>query len=153
MKLEEAIRQKHFKSSRHKAFLNIVWAHNLISGKLEQVMKRAGLTSRQYNVLRILRGSYPEAMAMHEVKSRLLDRQSDLTRLTDRLIQKGWIERLECPTDRRRVHIRITEAGLKLLASLDYIEEEVGALLAPLSDAEVAELNRLLDKLCARQGG
>ncbi len=151
MKLEEAIRQKRFRGSRHKAFLNIIWAHNLLSGKLEQVMKRAGLTSRQYNVLRILRGSHPEPMAMHEVKNRLLDRQSDLTRLTDRLIQKGWIERLDCPTDRRRVHIRITEAGLALLASLDYIEQEVDALLASLTDAEVDELNRLLDKLCESQ--
>ncbi len=149
MRLEEAIQQERFRSARHKAFLNLIWVSNLLRGKLARVVKREGLTLKQYNVLRILRGSHPVPMSMHEVKRRLLDRQSDLTRLVDRLAGRGWVERVSCGLDRRKIHICITDSGLALLRRLDYLEREVEGLLAGLSDEEVAQLNTLLDKIGA----
>lgn len=151
MKLEEAIRQERFRSSRHRAFLNLIWASNLLGGKLAQVVKCEGLTPRQYNVLRILGGSHPAPMSMHEVKNRLLGRQSDLTRLADRLVRKGWVERVHGGADRRKIHLCITDTGMELLGRLNYVEDEVERLLACLSEVEVAQLDALLDKLCAAQ--
>ncbi len=149
MRLQEAIKQKRFKSERHKAFLNIIWAHNLLTTWLEQRLKVEGLTMRQYNVLRILRGHYPEPMSMGDVKQRLLDRHSDLTRLISRLIDKGLVVRLDCPQDRRVVYVQITQSGLQLLSRLDVLENEIERHLGVLSEEEAAQLNALLDKICA----
>lgn len=83
------------------------------------MLRVADLTFPQYNVLRILRGARPEALSCGTISQRMLTRDSDLTRLLDRLDERGLIRRARDPLDRRSVTTTITEAGLQLLRKLD----------------------------------
>src|SRR5690606_34034541 len=84
-----------------------------------QVFKQFDITHQQYNVLRILRGRKGEPACCGEVKEVMLDKNPDITRLSDRLITKGFIERSTNPQNRREVQLSITEEGLKLLEKVD----------------------------------
>ncbi|MCE3227470.1 MAG: transcriptional regulator [Bacteroidetes bacterium] len=77
----------------------------------------------------------------------MLDRMSDASRIIDKLLAKGYVERKSCPNDRRQVHIIITEKGLELLKSLDFIDENMKDVFGALPVKDVEKLNDLLDQL------
>ena len=108
--------------------------------------KNEDITPQQFNVLRILRGQFPNPCNLKLVKERMLDRMSDASRIVDKLKAKGFLERHECPNDRRNVDLLITEKGLALLKTLDYIDDEFKNTFKNLSVTEVKQLNDLLDK-------
>ena len=93
-------------------------ADHLLRGEIE-VLRVADLTFPQYNVLRILRGARPEALSCGTISQRMLTRDSDLTRLLDRLEERGLVKRVRDSRDRRMVTAQITEPGLQLLRRLD----------------------------------
>lgn len=99
-------------------FLDLLRTSEALSRRIDYVLKNADLSSNQYNVLRILRGS-PEGLACGEIGSRMITRDPDITRLLDRLEKRALISRCRESKDRRMVLTRITPAGLKLLAELD----------------------------------
>ena len=146
MKIEEAIRQKKFEHPQQKAVLNLIYTYNWISSIYEKFFKSYDLTSQQYNVLRILRGKYPDHICAGEVKDVMLDKNPDLTRLCDRLLKKNLIKRETNVHNRRQVLLCITEDGLALLAKMD---PEVGSSLKAknLDDKEALLLSNLLDKM------
>ncbi len=146
MKLEDEIQQKKFKSEQHKLAINIFYTYNWLSYQNHQNFKTKDITLQQYNVLRILRGQHPNPCNLKLVKERMLDRMSDASRIIDKLKTKGFVERRECPNDRRNVDLLITDKGLKLLKSLDYIDDELKNLFKNLSVSDAKELNDLLDK-------
>ena len=146
MKLEDEIQQKKFKSEFHKLAINISYSYNWMSYKNHLKFKNEDITPQQFNVLRILRGQFPNPCNLKLVKERMLDRMSDASRIVDKLKAKGFLERHECPNDRRNVDLLITEKGLALLKSLDYIDEEFKSTFKNLSAAEAKQLNELLDK-------
>jgi DNA-binding MarR family transcriptional regulator len=114
---------------------------------MHQQFKDTEVTHQQYNVLRILRGQYPNPCNLRLIKERILDRMSDASRIVDKLIQKGFVERKESKTDRRNVELLISPSGLKLLESLDHIDESFDTIFKNLSKDEIKQLNLLLDKL------
>lgn len=93
-------------------------ADHLLRAEVE-VLRVADLTFPQYNVLRILRGARPDALSCGTISQRMLTRDSDLTRLLDRLEERGLVKRVRDARDRRQVNAAITEAGLQLLRRLD----------------------------------
>jgi DNA-binding MarR family transcriptional regulator len=99
-------------------FLDLLRTSEVLSRRIDYVLKNADLSSNQYNVLRILRGA-PEGLACGEIGSRMITRDPDITRLLDRLEKRALISRCRESKDRRMVLTRITPAGLKLLAELD----------------------------------
>jgi DNA-binding MarR family transcriptional regulator len=99
-------------------FLDLLRTSDVLSRRIDYVLKNADLSSNQYNVLRILRGA-PEGLACGEIGSRMITRDPDITRLLDRLEKRALISRCRESKDRRMVLTRITPAGLKLLAELD----------------------------------
>jgi DNA-binding MarR family transcriptional regulator len=119
---------------------------------VEELLKPAGLTPSQYNVLRILRGAGPEGLACGEIAGRMLTRDPDMTRLLDRMDKRGLVTRSRNSRDRRVVVTRITAAGLRLLASLD---EPVVNLhkqqLQHLGRERLRQLSSLLEE--ARESG
>ena len=147
MKLEEEIQQKNFKSPHQKLAVNIFYTSNWLSSHYAGFFKGSDLTTRQFNVLRIMRGQHPHPCALKLIKERMLDRMSDASRIVDKLVAKKYVERKECPSDRRSVHLFITERGLKTLARLDYIDDSVKEIFKKLSLREVQQLNDLMDKL------
>jgi DNA-binding MarR family transcriptional regulator len=99
-------------------FLDLMRTTDMLSRGLVGILKREALSSTQYNVLRILRGS-PEGLPCGEIASRMITRDPDVTRLLDRLEKRRLISRCRETKDRRTVMARITPEGLKLLARLD----------------------------------
>lgn len=121
-------------------------ARRHISAELE----RFGLAPQQYNVLRILRGAHPQALPTMEIVERMLERAPGITRLIDRLEEKGLVARSRSPNDRRSMHCAITERGLALLAEMDRpIDEADMAVFAALDEAEIGQLHALLDRVRA----
>jgi len=130
--------------------LKIVKANERLAGDYAALFKEHGLSSPQYNVLRILRGARDDDLSCHEVGRRLITRVPDVTRLLDRLEQRGLIERWRCQDDRRVVRTRITADGLALLERLDApLQRVVAEQFAGFSDRQLAQLDRLLEALLA----
>ena len=127
--------------------LNLIYTTNWLTAKQDSLFKDSDITVQQYNVLRILRGQYPNPCSIKLIKERMLDRMSDTSRIVDKLFTKKLLVRNECPDDRRSVNVIISDKGLELLKSLDYIDDLSKQMLKSLSNEEIDSLNALLDKL------
>ena len=147
MTLEKEIVQSKFQSEGEKAIINIMYTNNFIIGEINGFFKSHHITRQQYNVLRILRGQYPNPSTINLLKERMLDKMSDASRIVERLRIKQLIVRDRCSNDRRAAEITISEAGLALLEKMDGIMANVNTLASNLSDDELVILNKLLDKL------
>lgn len=147
MSLENDIQQKTFKSPQQKLAINLLYTSSWLNSHYAKWFKGSDITQQQYNVLRILRGQYPNYSNLKLIKERMLDRMSDASRIVDKLVAKGLVERNVCPADRRHVNITISKSGLKLLEKLDRIDEQAKKLFSTLSEKQIAQLNNLLDEL------
>jgi DNA-binding MarR family transcriptional regulator len=145
MKIEEEIKQLKFKSTHQKAIINLLFTASWIQTQQQQFFKSYGITNQQFNILRILKGQYPQAISATEIKSRMLDKNSDVSRLLDRLASKKLILKQTCPKDKRAADVSITQAGLDILAELDKKQKQIDTVLS-LSEKEAEELSNLLDK-------
>ena len=146
MKIEDEIKQPNFKSPHQKAVVNLIFTAGWLYGQQQNFFKPYGITSQQFNILRILKGQHPKTISATEIKSRMLDRNSDVSRLLDRLATKGLINKQTCPKDKRASDVLITKTGLDILSELDKKQKEIDRVLA-LSEKEADELSHLLDKL------
>ncbi|WP_028664725.1 MarR family winged helix-turn-helix transcriptional regulator [Runella zeae] len=147
MSIETDIKQSKFRNPHHKAALNLLFTANWLSNSQACLLKPYDLTPQQYNVLRILRGQYPNPIRVNDIIERMLDRMSNASRLVDKLLLKGLAQRTECLHDRRAVDVVISEAGLNLLAELDNLQDHWENKLQQLSSEEATLLSDLLDKL------
>ena len=147
MGIHEEIKQKKFRSPQQEMFVNIVYTANWLDGEMRKLFKPFGITQQQYNVLRILRGSHPEPLSAMNIKSRMIDRSPDLTRLIDRLLEKGLVNRRTCPDNRRQVEIGIEEKGIKLIEEIDPALISTMSAFGVVDDDEALHLSRTLDKL------
>lgn len=145
--ISDDIRQPRFRSESQKAIINLIHTYNQVSGQMMALLSGFGLTMQQFNILRILKGQYPNPSTNNLVKDRMLDRNSDVTRLIDRMIKAGLVTRTSCEKDRRRVDILITQKGLDLLKAIEPHEVAMDNMAGGLSEAELTQLNHLLDKL------
>ena len=145
--LEQDIVQPKFQNENQKAVINIMYTNNYIIAKMNDFFKAYDITRQQYNILRILRGQYPKPATINLLKERMLDKMSDASRIVERLRVKGLINRDICINDRRAAEITISEQGLALLEKMDEIASKLNDLTKNLSNSELTELNRLLDKL------
>jgi len=144
----EAEIKGHFRNEYHKGIINLNYTVKQIAYQFYQTLKKHELTEQQYNVLRVLRGFRSEgSVSIGFVKERMLDKNSDVSRIVDKLFERGLLDRKECPIDRRQKDLKITDKGLALLDEMFYCEKEVGNLLTNLSVEEVKQLNFLLDKI------
>jgi DNA-binding MarR family transcriptional regulator len=146
MKIEEEIHQKNFRSEVQKATINLLFTSNWLTNKHKEFFKTYGLTPQQYNVLRILRGQFPGSISTSEIKARMLDKNSDASRIVDRLTLKAWVTKKECPDDRRLVDVTITKDGLDLLKRMDNKTNQLDKSLG-LTEKDANLLNELLNKI------
>lgn len=147
MRLEDEIKQKKFKSEYQKLIINILFTGNYIHAMHNKMFKPHGLSHQQYNILRILRGQHPNPATLGVIQERMLDKNSNASRLVDKLKLKKLVDRKECKTDRRQVDIIITEKGLDLLKELDKLIENQEKNFEVLNEADVIKMNQLLDNL------
>jgi|SRR5690625_3883945 len=117
--LKQRLRQETFPNVEAEALLNILVASHYIRNDTNQLCNEYGLTSSQFNVLRILRGAYPEGYARCEIIHRMVEPAPDVTRLVDRLVDQGYVERNQCPEDGRKSIANITDKGRKKIEEMD----------------------------------
>ncbi len=148
MRIEEAITQPEFPSSRHRANINILYTAGWLNQRTNQVLKPFEISIQQFNILRILRGLKGGPATIKLLTQRMLDKMSNASRLVDKLDTKGLVRRETCGQDRRRVDIVITEKGLVLLQEAsEAMEDEMARTFSSLTAAEADQLSNLLDKL------
>lgn len=146
MSIEKDIQSK-FRNEYHKAFVNIYYTNCFISSQFQKVLKQQDITQQQFNILRILRGQYPKAASVGLIKERMLDKNSDVSRIVERLRIKKLVERRTSRKDRRQMDVKVSDSGLDMLAQLDKYEKEMDSIFSHLSDKEVKSLNKILDKI------
>jgi DNA-binding MarR family transcriptional regulator len=147
MKIEEEIQQKKFRNEYQKSAINLMYTYGWLHNKQKNFFSEYSITPQQYNVLRILKGQYPGVISTSEIKSRMLDKNSDASRIVDRLSIKGLLIKNTCTSDKRLVDVSISEKGLELLNEIDVRALELDHLFSNLEIEEAIELNRILDKL------
>ena len=146
--------ERPFSSPEQEVYLGLRVAVARILEPWAQFLKAtAGLTTSQYNVLRILRGSHPTRLTCSDVGERMIARDPDITRLVDRLTTRGLVERARSRRDRRVVEVGITDTGLAVLRKLDaHVERMPRAMLGHLGARKLRQLGSLLDSVIADMG-
>ena len=115
----EIHQNKPFRSLQQEAQLSVVRTASMLTDAFEQMLKPYGITAAQFNVLRILRGAEPDGLCRNELRERLLTRMPDVTRLLDRMVEAGLVERTREGEDRRKVSTRMTPKARRLVDKLD----------------------------------
>jgi DNA-binding MarR family transcriptional regulator len=131
-----------------KTVINLMFSSRYVEEQIASELKDHELSIPQYNVLRILRGHNGRPASLGCIQERMVDKNSNTTRLVDKLINKGLTSRRTCPDNRRKVEIELTDSGLNLLSKLDPITLGINEQLTRnLTKNEQVQLNTLLDKL------
>jgi DNA-binding MarR family transcriptional regulator len=143
--MEELKQTKPFEHIEEEVFLNLQRTAQALSSAMAEIFKSVDLTPVQYNVLRILRGSRETGLLCGEISERLVTKDSDVTRLLDRMENRGLVVRERPARDRRAVVSRITEKGLEILTELDApMIAGIKTQFGNLSDRQLKQLNDLL---------
>lgn len=147
-RLQNELKKKRpFESLEQEAALNLLRSNDQVQIHFARLFRDHGLTSAQYNILRILRGE-GKPLPILEIASRTVQVVPGITGLIDRLEQAGLVERQRCETDRRVIFVAITEKAKKLVNNLDQpLVVLHKKLLEHLTKSELQELNRLLEKV------
>jgi DNA-binding MarR family transcriptional regulator len=146
MSIEKDIQQQAFRNDYQKAAVNIIFSANWLNERMKNFFDVEDITPQQYNILRILRGS-KQPMSTLQIRERMLDKMSDTSRIVERLLKKGLVEKKVCPADKRLVDVVISKKGLALLEKLDHKNSELDSMIQGLSAEEAITLNTLLDKM------
>lgn len=132
----------------YQAVYEIITTGHWITDEITKALKEFGVTEPQFNVLRILRGAKGEPLTVGDILDKMVQRSSNITRIVDKLVAKNYVNRKECPTNRRKMDITITEEGIDILKQLD---KKVHAFHQPfinkLDNEELNTLKSLIQKL------
>jgi DNA-binding MarR family transcriptional regulator len=145
--VQELKQNKPFPSKAQEAAVALLRTADVLRRFIAVIIEPKGITSQQYNVLRILRGAGERGLPTLEIAERMIETTPGITRLIDRLERKKLVARERCATDRRQVFCRITREGLTLLAVLDApVLEATNKALGVLKKTELASLIDFLDR-------
>jgi DNA-binding MarR family transcriptional regulator len=147
MTIDQIIKSNVVLDDAKKIILNIMYTQNIVAEQFSDILKPFDLTSEQYNVLRILRGQKQNQVNMCTIQERMITKNSNTTRLIDKLLTKNLVTRQVCKVNRRKIEIKITPLGLDLLLELDpkvLAHEQFFA--QNLNKAEQQQINNLLEK-------
>jgi DNA-binding MarR family transcriptional regulator len=147
MKIEEIIKSSIALDDSKRIILNILYTQSVINDCFNELLKPHELSGEQYNVLRILRGQKGKPANMSLLQERMIAKNSNTTRLIDKLLIKELVTRKVCPENRRKIEVLITEKGLDLLTKLDpEVTKTENQLSLNLSKNEQTQLIQLLEK-------
>ena len=147
MGIEEEIKQSKFESEYNKLIVNILFTSSWLNCKQTRLFKQHNISPRQYNVLRILSGKHPIPASITTITQRMIDKNSNASRIVDKLLEKKLVVRKKGEEDRRQKQVSISDKGLKLLDKMDEKMNEFEKQFHSLSVNEARQLNELLDKL------
>lgn len=144
MKIEEAIGQGSFESSQHKAGMSVLFTANWLLSRYETALKPLGLSLQQLNVLAILRGQPQHTATVNLVRDRMIDRMPNVSRMLNKLVEKGLVAKERTSADQRVVYIKLTSKGEKAAVKGRELFREVEY---GLNNKEAEQLSGLLEKL------
>jgi DNA-binding MarR family transcriptional regulator len=147
VKLEQAIQSTKFKSEVQKAGLNILYTAWWLKTVMSKELKEFGLTHEQYNVLRILKGKYPDQMCVRDIACRMIEKNSNVPRIVDRLVLKKLVKRCTSEIDKRETVITLTQSGITILEATTEIVNKLMDEQVSISQEEAKNLNWLLEKI------
>jgi DNA-binding MarR family transcriptional regulator len=143
--IEEIIQQSTFESAQQKVMINLVFSGGWAKSNAARTLKAYNLTWQQFNLMRILKGQKGKAVPLRLLSSRMLDPQSNASRLVDKLVEKKWIDRVVCHVDKRQVRLSISHKGAVVLEQASLKIKAANSKLG--GDLSVDELNTLSDLL------
>jgi DNA-binding MarR family transcriptional regulator len=151
VKLEEAIKSNKFKNEVHKAGLNILYTAWWLKTLISKELKEYGLTHEQYNVLRILKGKHPEQMCVKDIACRMIEKNSNVPRIIDRLELKKFVRRSASQNDKRETAIVLTSAGINILEIATAKVNKAFESVVVMDEPSANTLNKLLEKIRERE--
>ncbi|MCX6332014.1 MAG: MarR family transcriptional regulator [Bacteroidetes bacterium] len=146
MGIEKDIQQPNFRNEYQKMGINIIYTANWLNEKIAQILGNEEITQQQYNILRILRGS-DAPLSTLKIRERMLDKMSDTSRIVDRLIAKGLVEKNTCVKDKRLVDITLSKKGIQLVEKLDQFNDQIDTIIKGIDEKEAVMINQILDKI------
>ena len=147
MNVEERIKTKEQIPKERRTIIHMMLVNNTINGHIAIALKPFDISIQQFNVLRILRGQKGKPANLSTLNERMVTKMSNTTRLVDKLISKGYVDRITCPSNRRKVEINITNKGTDKLIEMDKaMSQTESELLHQFSNSELEQLNYLLNK-------
>ncbi len=147
MKLEQAIQSTRFKNEVHKAGLNILYTAWWLKTVMSRELKEFGLTHEQYNVLRILKGKHPELICVKDIACRMIEKNSNVPRIIDRLEIKKLVKRATSEADKRETVISLTQSGIAVLEASTQRINTIFDEVMTISESEASSINSLLEKV------
>lgn len=131
-----------------KTVVHLILAGDFVHNQLNSTLKPFDITVQQFNVLRILRGQKGKAVSLSTIQERMINKQSNTTRLVDKLIKKEYVKREVNPSNRRKVSISISKNGLEFLDRIDPIIDTIEhSITQKLTKDQLILLNQLLEHL------
>ena len=146
MGIEKDISQAKFRSEYQKATINLIYTFNWMNERIKAMLDKYDITPQQFNILRILRGA-GQPISTLQIRQRMLDKMSDTSRIVDRLLKKGLVQKVVCEGDRRLVDVTISATGLHLLERIDAHQDDMDSVFKNLDEEQAITLNNLLDKI------
>ena len=147
MKLEQAIQSTRFKNEVHKAGLNILYTAWWLKTVMSRELKEFGLTHEQYNVLRILKGKHPELICVKDIACRMIEKNSNVPRIIDRLEIKKLVKRATSEADKRETVISLTQSGIAVFEASTQRINAIFDEVMVINEAEAASINQLLERV------
>ncbi|XZF14756.1 MarR family winged helix-turn-helix transcriptional regulator [Chitinophagaceae bacterium MMS25-I14] len=147
MKIEDVLKTNKFANERHKAILNMMYTAYWIKSNFSKTLKDYGLTEEQFNVMRILKGKYPERMCVRDIGSRMIERSSNVPRIIDRLVAKKLAERMPSTEDKRETLTQLTEKGITLLEEASKLVRKLQDEFIDLTEEDAVLINTILDNM------
>ena len=148
MKIEEAIKQSRFPDEFSKAGVNLLYSASWLMNELAKALKPFDLTWQQFNLMRIVRGQKGKPASLKTISERMIDGQSNTSRLVDKLVGKGFVTRAQCSADRRQLDICLSDTGQDVLVQASAeVDELVKGLFGHMQEQRLYDLNNLLDDL------
>lgn len=154
--LHTRLQQQGFESALQKAILSVLVAADIIRREHSAVVSSADINHNQYNILRILKGRYPEGYCRKDIIERMMEKAPDVTRLIDALVTKGLAERIPSAEDKRMSLTKITEKGLNELnhinPSMTQFNESLSQYLNSMEAEQLADLCSKIIQMDVQKG-
>ncbi len=145
VKIDEAVKTK-FRNNKHRFIANLVYTANWFQNRVVEYLKPYGISFQQFNILRILKGA-GDWVSMNDIKALMIEKSPNTTRLADKLLDKGVVDRRRSNEDRRVVYLMITEKGLDLLKTIDDNPGDYLDFMQKINEEEASVMSSILDKI------
>lgn len=147
MNVESIIKTEKKIPLESRTIIHFMLVNNKINDSIASALKPFDVSLQQFNVLRILKGQKGKPANLSTLNERMVSKMSNTTRLVDKLLTKGYVDRITCPSNRRKVEITITEKGEQELDKMSKeMQKAEQRILNNLSRKELEHLNELFNK-------